>query len=80
MMNDSINMVSEKIIFLSILFLFFRILVSMETNENEQWTKNIWVMLVYSRNISVKVLSNYSRTLMARTLMALLPRLFRTRS
>ena len=51
-------MVSDEIIFY-FLFPFFCIMVSMATNTNEQWTKNIWLKQDFSRNISIKVLSKY---------------------
>ena len=48
---------------LSIFFFHFVcIMVSMATNTNEQWVKNIWLIQIFSKNISIKVVEIFAIT------------------
>ena len=62
MASDEISIKYFLFPFFCIMFFFFTvwcIMVSMETNTDEQWTKNIWLTQDLSKNISIKVLSKY---------------------
>ena len=51
---------SEEIFFKVFFFSSFCITDPMATNTNEQWAKNIWLIQEFSRNVSIKVLSQIS--------------------